>query len=297
MLNSMTVLAPAKINLGLKVFPKRADGYHDIESIFTLVNLCDELFVSRDGGGESKCVVDCKGMVLPEDNTFQRTYKAFCVLTGIRENVRVKVTKHIPAGGGLGGGSSDSSSFLKSIDMLFGTRLGHSALEEISGQVGSDVFFFTRALEEKKSDISLWESFTAVVSGRGEKIRPLSGRTDCSILLVFPGVPVSTKDAYGLVDEWQVSHPDVNRNLSIADFLEKTYSRPVREWFFSNDFAAPVAGRYPKIQQALDALRASGADFVDMSGSGSTVFGVFDERSRAVLARDFLSERWNSVLV
>ena len=296
-MNSISALAPAKINLGLKVFPKRADGYHDIESIFTVVNLCDEIFVRRDGGNESKCFVDCEGMNLPEDNTFQRTYKAFCVLTGIKENVYVKVKKHIPAGGGLGGGSSDSSSFLKSIDIIFDTHLEHSALEYISGQVGSDVFFFTRALEEKGTELSLWESFTAVVSGRGEKVKPIETRTDCSYLLVFPGVSVSTKDAYSLVDEWQSLHPDKNRGVSVVDLLNESYGRPVREWFFSNDFAAPVAGRYPRIQQALDALKASGADFVDMSGSGSTVFGVFGDRRRALQAQDLLSGQWKSVLV
>jgi len=296
MLESITALAPAKINLGLRVFPKRADGFHDIESIFTLVNLCDEISVHRDGGNDGRCTVDCEGMRLPEDNTFQRTYKAFCVLTGIRENVRVKVTKHIPAGGGLGGGSSDSSSFLKSIDIIFGTHLNYSALEEISGQVGSDVFFFTRALEGRRAELSEWESFTAVVRGRGEVIEPIASRTDCSILLVFPGVSVSTKDAYALVDEWQLQHPGNFEGL-VAESLEKTYVKSVREWSFVNDFAAPVAGRYPKIQQALDALRASGADFVDMSGSGSTVFGVFDERSRALLAKDLLAGQWESVLV
>ena len=296
MLESITALAPAKINLGLRVFPKRADGFHDIESIFTLVNLCDEISVHRDGGNDGRCVVDCEGMNLPEDNTFQRTYKAFCVLTGIRENVHVKVKKHIPAGGGLGGGSSDSSSFLKSIDIIFGTHLNYSALEEISGQVGSDVFFFTRALEEREGKLSEWESFTAVVRGRGEVIEPIESRTDCSILLVFPGVSVSTKDAYALVDEWQLLHPG-NRESRVAESLEKTYCRSVREWSFINDFAAPVAERYPKIQQALDALRASGADFVDMSGSGSTIFGVFSDRHRALLAKDLLSGQWESVLV
>ena len=189
MLRSLTVQAPAKINLGLRVFPMRADGYHEIESIFTTVNLCDTITV-QVLDQKDVCKVDCEGMVLPEENTFTKAYKAFCVLTGIRDGVHVHVTKRIPAGGGLGGGSSDSSSFIKSIDTLFGTQLSDSALLDIAGQVGSDVYFFTRRLVEKSKVKSEETGFSAIVRGRGEIINPIEIRNDFSVLLVFPGVHV-----------------------------------------------------------------------------------------------------------
>ena len=282
-----------KINLGLRVFPKRADGYHEIESIFSTVNLCDSITV-QVLDQKDVCKVDCEGMVLPQENTFTKAYKAFCVLTGIRDGVHVHVTKRIPAGGGLGGGSSDSSSFIKSIDSLFGTQLSDSDLLDIAGQVGSDVYFFTRALVEKdrlKSNDSL---FTAIVRGRGELITPIESRNDFSILLVFPGVQVSTKDAYALVDSSLKWNPEDRH--SDAE-LECLYKKPIREWFFSNDFAAPVAEKYPRVRQALDELSKVGSDFVDMSGSGSTVFAVFEDRNKAEAAYRTLAMQWDSLLV
>ncbi|MBR4004897.1 MAG: 4-(cytidine 5'-diphospho)-2-C-methyl-D-erythritol kinase, partial [Treponema sp.] len=272
---------------------KRADGYHEIESIFSTVNLCDSITV-QVLDQKDVCKVDCEGMVLPQENTFTKAYKAFCVLTGIRDGVHVHVTKRIPAGGGLGGGSSDSSSFIKSIDSLFGTQLSDSDLLDIAGQVGSDVYFFTRALVEKdrlKSNDSL---FTAIVRGRGELITPIESRNDFSILLVFPGVQVSTKDAYALVDSSLKWNPEDRH--SDAE-LECLYKKPIREWFFSNDFAAPVAEKYPRVRQALDELSKVGSDFVDMSGSGSTVFAVFEDRNKAEAAYRTLAMQWDSLLV
>ena len=293
MLRSLTVQAPAKINLGLRVFPKRADGYHEIESIFSTVNLCDSITV-QVLDQKDVCKVDCEGMVLPQENTFTKAYKAFCVLTGIREGVHVHVTKRIPAGGGLGGGSSDSSSFIKSIDSLFGTQLSDSALLDIAGQVGSDVYFFTRRLVEENKVNSIGRGFTAIVRGRGEIIKPIENRNDFSILLVFPGVHVSTKDAYDLVDASLRLNAESKRS---DEDLECLYKKPIREWFFSNDFTAPVAGKYPRIRQAMDELIKAGSDFVDMSGSGSTVFAVFEDRNKAELAYRTLAMQWDSLLL
>ncbi len=288
----VTVEAPAKLNLGLQVLPKRSDGFHEIKSIFTTVNLCDELKVSLHSE-KNCCKVYCRGMNLPAENTFTKAYKAFCVLTGIEDGVLVDVTKRIPSGGGLGGGSSDSSSFIKSIDYLFRTHLNDSDLMDISAQVGSDVFFFTQALIElDNGKRKHGDAFAAVVGGRGEEIRPVVSRNDFAVLLVFPGVSVSTAEAYKLVDETMKAQDPAE-----GFCLEQMYRKPVREWAFVNDFTIPVAARYSKIGQALEALKASGADFVDMSGSGSTVFGVFETNAQAIKAQKNLSGNFESVLV
>lgn len=279
------VLAPAKINLGLQVYPRRRDGFHDILSIFTTVRLFDELEVSllKD---ENTCVVECDGMTLPSENTFTKAYKAFCVLTGNKSGIKVHVTKHIPSGGGLGGGSSDASSFIQSIDSLLNTRLNASALHAIAGETGSDVFFFTHALlESDPGDV-----YAAVVSGRGENVRKIDSRNDFHTVLLFPGVSVSTKEAYELVDE-TLSEKD-----QAASDLEKVYSGPVSQWSFSNDFTVPVCSRFPVIGEALKDLEDSGAEFTDMSGSGSTVFGVFSSRQAAENAVKKLGQTWNVVL-
>lgn len=291
MCKSITAFAPAKINIGLKVFPKRQDCYHDIKSIFTVVNLRDELTVSLSGQNNS-CIVECDNFALPKENTFTKAYKAFCVLTGVCQGVCVKLVKHIPAGGGLGGGSSDASSFIQSLDILFDTHLTETSLDEISSQVGSDVFFFTKAL------YSGCENFTAVVQGRGDRVTQIEGRKDLHILLLFPGVSVSTKDAYAWIDERHQKEGFAadDAGSDIRSFVEE-FNKPVRKWFFQNDFTAPVTAHFGEISLALQALRQCGADFVDMSGSGSSVFGIFKEVEKAQAAFQILSENWHAALV
>ncbi|MBQ0039453.1 MAG: 4-(cytidine 5'-diphospho)-2-C-methyl-D-erythritol kinase [Treponema sp.] len=291
MCDSITVSAPAKINLGLKVFPKRADGYHDIQSVFQTVCLFDEITVSLEGE-KNTCRVECDAFPLPEENTFTAAYKAFCVLTGIDKGVRVSVKKRIPAGGGLGGGSSDASSFIQSLDNLFGTQLDLTSLSDLAGQVGSDVFFFTHALyADGKKRFCRYEPYAAYVEGRGEKVRQIECRKDFSVLLVLPGVSVSTKVAYGLVDKEIEQHGFV-----CGENPELIYGKPVSCWNFVNDFTGPVAREYFQVADALGKLKDCGALFTDMSGSGSTVFGVFENRSDALKAKLKLERDYVAVL-
>lgn len=295
MFGSITVLAPAKINLGLRVFPRRADGYHDIQSVFTTVNLFDTITVSVTGK-DFQCEVVCSQMELPEENTFTAAYKAFCVLTGIQKGVRVEVQKRIPAGGGLGGGSSDASSFIQSLDCLFGTHLSDSDLAFLAGQVGSDVFFFTHALAaDGKKRFSVYEPFAAIVEGRGEVVRQIDARNDFSVLLVFPEVGVSTKNAYSLVDQWYMENKILS-GVDEASGLEKIYRKDVKDWTFVNDFTVPVCSVYSSVAEALVLLKDVGAAFADMSGSGSTVFGIFKIRSDALEAQKKLEGKFRTVL-
>lgn len=295
MFGSITVLAPAKINLGLRVFPRRADGYHDIQSVFTTVNLFDTITVSVTGK-DFQCEVVCSQMELPEENTFTVAYKAFCVLTGIQKGVRVEVQKRIPAGGGLGGGSSDASSFIQSLDCLFGTHLSDSDLAFLAGQVGSDVFFFTHALAaDGKKRFSVYEPFAAIVEGKGEVVRQIDARNDFSVLLVFPEVGVSTKNAYSLVDQWYMENKILS-GVDEASGLEKIYRKDVKDWTFVNDFTVPVCSVYSSVAEALVLLKDVGAAFADMSGSGSTVFGIFKIRSEALEAQKKLEGKFRTVL-
>lgn len=294
MADSLTVLSPAKINLGLKVFPVREDGYHNISSIFTTVNLCDELQVTLLKE-KNVCHVECQGMKLPLENTFTAAYKAFCVLTGIQDGVSVKVTKNIPAGGGLGGGSSNASSFIQSIDFLFNTNLKASQLHDIAGKVGSDVFFFTAALCNSKRKGIEFEPFAALVEGRGELVKPIKAREDFAILLVFPKVSVSTKLAYSLIDEAYKKEGLLCKDKELL--LEDIYKSEFKDWTFENTFTALVSTSYPQIADALLDVKKAGADFTDMSGSGSTVFGVFAEKKDAVKAYEHLCKKWKTVLI
>ncbi len=314
MLKNVSLLAPAKINLGLKLVNKRDDGFHNIASIFSTVNLYDELSVSLTENGlplkKNTCKILCKSELqtdffLPEENTFTKAYKAFCVLTGIDEGVSVHLTKRIPCGGGLGGGSSDASSFIQSLNLLFSTQLSETSQMELAGLVGSDCYFFTKALCSKKENP--YEKFSAFVSGRGEKVSEISSRNDFFTLLLLPGVSVSTKIAYNLVDKFYSFDSTFTATNSAADesaaksgFLKNIYKMPVKDWKqlgLVNDFTKPVADTYPQIKEALCAMKNAGADFIDMSGSGSTIYGIFENRSKAENARISLMKDWQVVLV
>lgn len=266
MLSDVFELAPAKLNLSLKVLPKRADGFHNIESIFQKIRLCDELTVKRSAS--AGCSLHVQGMDLPADNTVQKAYTLFTEVTQIREGIAVDLVKHIPSGAGMGGGSSDAAALLRALNSLFSAGLSQDILVKIAEKVGSDVPFFLYG-------------DCAVVSGRGEIVRPINGRRDLFFVVICPDVHSSTKEAYALVDEWYMNNSISKVDWPSLDELEGVYKQPVGEWTFANSFTYPLINRYPEIQIALAAITDSGADFVDMTGSGSTVFGVFDARGKA----------------
>ncbi|QTQ14325.1 4-(cytidine 5'-diphospho)-2-C-methyl-D-erythritol kinase [Treponema parvum] len=271
MFAEMRVSAPAKINLNLKVLPKRADGFHVIESIFQTVRLFDDLLICIEDG-KNTCTVECYDMELPEQNTLSAAYKAFCLHTGFDRSVRVRLTKRIPSGGGLGGGSSDAAYFIKALSQLANVRLSSELSNKIAGEVGSDVFFF----------LCCAHPGCALVTGRGEIVKPIKPRQDIHILLVFPGVHSSTGEAYSLVDK-AASEGEFADCPSFEE-LETVYNGPIVNWTFANSFTPVIARRYPEIGAAIAEVRKAGAVFSDMSGSGSAVFGIFASAGEADIA-------------
>ena len=277
MLDVVRDCAPAKLNLHLEVYPKRSDGYHPIKSIFQTISLVDELVVSLSGKSLS-CVVECDAMQLPVENTLTKTYRLFCQISGVTAGVRVKLTKRIPSGAGLGGGSSDAATFLLILNRMFDYPLGLNQLEEIANLVGSDVLFFL-------------SGGAAVVTGRGDIVEPIKPREDFCIVVVYPDVHCSTPESYGLVDEYFALGKTVNET-ALQD-LEKMYYEPISEWRFLNTFTNPVATKFPVIFDVMKSLENLGADYVQMSGSGSTVFGVFSNFEVGKDACTNLKRFWN----
>ena len=274
MLTEISVSAPAKINVGLKVLPVRNDGFHSIESIFQTIGLYDELTVKLiDGFG--RCEVSCADIVLPKKNTIESAYKAFSEVYGKIKSVSVFLKKGIPSGGGLGGGSSDAAAFVRVLEKLNDVKLSDNELDSIATKVGSDVFFFLRAA-----------SGAAIVTGRGEIVRRIKRRNDLTFLLVFPHVSSSTKEAYDLIDEFYSSgcsmvFPEVAR-------LEEIYNSPLNKWTFKNSFTAVLESKYAEIGNALTELSNVNAPYCEMSGSGSTLFGVFYSVGEAQAAAEKL---------
>ena len=279
MLSSVHVKAPAKLNLHLKVCEMRSDGFHDIESIFQKIPLYDELLIEMVDSS-CTCQVISPDFTLPFENTLTSAYKAFCSCTGINGGVRITLKKHIPSGAGMGGGSSDGAAVLSGLSKLFEVELRPEQKHEAASRVGSDVFFF---LEDGDG------CNAAVVSGRGENVRYINSRKDLYFVLLCPGVHSSTSEAYALVDNWH----NVNRagNTPFNE-LEDIYRKPVKQWSFYNSFTEPLAWKFPEIRRALSDLQQCTAAFVQMTGSGSVVFGVFASDEDAKQAHAKLSDAW-----
>jgi len=274
----MKVTAPAKINIHLNVLPRRADGFHDIESIFQRVSLYDSLDIRKDNS-DGICTVVCEGMELPVENTITKAYSVFKAASGIRKGITVVLKKQIPSGAGLGGGSSDAASLLLALNKMFDTGMSSNQLFDLSAEVGSDVMFFL-------------SDGCAVVTGRGECIRPIKPRNDVYFVLVYPEVHCSTALAYAWVDE-QIALGKTVKSPNLSD-LEVMYYKPVYDWSFINSFTSPVMNRFSRVADAFYAISAEGSVYTQMSGSGSSVFGVFEAKNDAEAAYMKLCRKWKS---
>jgi len=283
-IEGVTVFASAKINIGLKVLPLREDGFHPIEGVFQTVNLHDMLTVTPMSG-KGRCHAHCNDAMLPEKNTITAAYEAFIDEVGECASIGVVLKKNIPAGGGLGGGSSDAAALIRALELLNDIRLDDKQLCRIAGKVGSDVFFFLCC-----------KTGTAIVTGRGECVQDIGRRSDLFFVLVFPHVSSSTKDAYALIDAADRLGRKYSDSTSAE--LEATYKSPVCFWSFTNDFTEVVSDKIPEVQSGLAALKQCGAHFSEMSGSGSTVYGVFTSRTDADTAvRTLKTQGYNCIAV
>ncbi len=286
LMKNFTEKAYAKVNFNLRVLPCRTDGYHSIESIFQTIDLFDELEVSVTE--QTGCFVECNSLKLPLQNTLTNAYDAFCNVAGVKvPGVTVKLKKGIPAGGGLGGGSSDAAALIRVLSKICNVNLDEKQLDYIASKTGSDVFFFMHCDPDGTG--------CAVVSGRGEVVKKITPRRDLYLVLVFPEIFSSTKQAYELVDKQLAS--GIDDNFVILEKLEEEYHKNPSEWRFKNTFTPSLCGVYSDLSSALGTLKKSGADFCDMSGSGSTIFGVFTSKQRAKCNMKLLAATWNCALV
>lgn len=251
--------APAKINLGLFIQGRRADGYHLLETLYHPAPLADELAVSIEDF-EPACVLRQSGRPIPGDpreNLILRAYDLLKADFPELAPVRIHLHKRIPAGAGLGGGSSDAAAMLSALNELF--ELGQS-LEQLSAYaalLGADVPFF---LHQEPM----------LASGTGTTLRPFPMELPLRIQLLTPPIHSDTAEAYrSLVLE------QCHTATALADVLE----RPYAEWreVLANDFERPVFARYPQLQTFKEHLYEQGAIYAAMSGSGSALFGLFPE--------------------
>ena len=255
----MQLLAPAKINLSFEIKGRRADGFHEIETLMAPISLADRLSIETNADGHGGIDFSCDDPSLPsgEGNLVVRAAKLFRETTNITAGIKIALEKKIPHGAGLGGGSSDAASTLLGLNELFGTGLNDNDLIKLAAQLGSDIpFFIARS--------------AAVCSGRGEIVNPTSLATRFDLLLIKPDFGVPTPWAYG---KWKES-----RELPGVDYSSQKF-RGLR---FTNDLERPVFEKFVFLAHLKTWLRGqSEVGAALMSGSGSTVFAVLRENADA----------------
>ena len=271
--DELTLPSFAKINLTLSVHGRRADGYHEIETLLQTISLHDRLTFRALDSGEIELACDAPDIPADETNLVHRAAVALRERFRVRRGARVEIEKRIPAGGGLGGGSSNAAVALVALAHLWRIETNAGELSEIGAMLGSDVPFFL-------------SGGTALGAGRGELIRPLVDAPHMHLLVVSPFVKVPTAEAYKLLNA-----PALTKVGSAVNFYVShegaDFPRPLRE-ALTNDFEPAVFRRFPEIERARDALIRAGAEAALLSGSGSSVFGVFDSRDEAERAQEFL---------
>ena len=257
------VAAQAKVNLWLRVGPRDdTTGYHALDTLFHRIDLADDVTV-RVGG--SVRALDVAGPRLPasglgpaEDNLAYRAAVAYAERAPWLHGFAIELTKRIPVGGGLGGGSADAGAVLRALDALAPKPLGDAALGQIGATLGADVAFLAG------------QSAAAVGSGRGERLRALDALPVRELLIAVPAFSVATADAYRWLDEARGS--DVR--LSAVSIGTLDWDLVVQA--SRNDFEDAVEARHPELRLLRDRLRACGARLSRLAGSGSSVFAVFD---------------------
>ncbi|MCD4681512.1 MAG: 4-(cytidine 5'-diphospho)-2-C-methyl-D-erythritol kinase [Bacteroidales bacterium] len=271
----MQILAPAKINLSLKILNKRKDGYHNIVSLFHKIKLYDEIIMEVKSTPIFSCKVSGNFNFPEKENLIFKAAELYSryIQRGLCFSISCK--KKIPQGSGLGGGSSDAAATLKAINLVMNNLCSDSELMTLAGKLGSDVPFF------------IDKSNMALITGRGEKIVKMPRNLENYwLVLVFPGFKVSSYEAYKKFDLLQASseHTCLNEK-TICDQL----SLSPEFWDYTNDFEKIITKEYPLYNIIKEQMINLNALFYSLTGSGSAYFGVFSNQKAAETASESLN--------
>jgi 4-diphosphocytidyl-2-C-methyl-D-erythritol kinase len=278
----MTLTLPsfAKINWVLEVLGKRPDGYHELRTLLQTITLADELsFRVTDGEIE----ISCSGRDLPcdETNLAHRAAKSFRDFAGVEKGVHITINKRIPVAGGLGGGSSNAAVTLLALQKLWGVKLATGELLALGSKLGADVPFF-------------FMGGTCLGIGRGDEVYPLADFESRYLLLINAGIPVPTAEVYAHLPA-RLTNPIATAKmpLSLEAAFDNMRSGQAPGLRLHNDLEISAFARHPLLGEMKKRLLDSGARGVLMSGSGSTVFAIFDsETARSSALSDLTGTGW-----
>jgi 4-diphosphocytidyl-2-C-methyl-D-erythritol kinase len=274
--NSIVLYAHAKINLHLRILGKRHNGYHELETIFQEVNLADRITMSESEGGNIILQIDNEKLPTTPDNLCFRAAKMLEEFAGAQKGVDIVMQKKIPIGAGLGGGSSDAAATLVGLNQLWKLNLTVGELVPIAARLGADVPFFLCG-------------GCQYARGIGEKLKRLPALKELYILLVVPSVRISTRWAF------EQLNCDLTTVWKSPKFSELC-SEPVMWELFENDFEDLVFHTHPEVGRIKEELQTKGSLFASLSGSGSTVYGIFDKLSLATEAQLSLNKKFHTYL-
>lgn len=257
----MITFPNAKINLGLHVLEQREDAFHNIESAIVPVSLCDSLEIVPDYKVASgHCSIEVYGLNVQGALSENLCYRAYMLLTE-RYNlpaVHIRLLKNIPMGAGLGGGSADAAFTIKMLNDLFGLKMTTELMEGHCAELGSDCSFFIG-------------NVMALASGRGEILDAFNSDmlVGYQVVVVHSGMHIDTGEAYSKIT------PDASKRDQLMDIL----ANPMGQWkdTLENDFEAGAFAKYPQLQSIKDQLYDNGAAYASMSGSGSSLYGLFKD--------------------
>lgn len=272
---TLQVRVPAKINLHLEVVGRRPDGFHELRTIFQSVDLHDTLEATTAGEGRLDLVIEPEGTVdAGPTNLVIRAARALWSEVGARPGAALRLHKRIPVGGGMGGGSADAAAALVLLDRLWGTDLPDGVLRRIAADLGSDVPFFLHG-------------GLAIGFGRGEEVVPLDDLPAMGVLLILPECSVSTPVVFSKLraESWKRMDDTVYAGI---------VRRPpeIRWSAVENDLERVVCEGWPLVARALEAVRRLDPMAAAVSGSGSAVFGVFQDLEAANAAASKLDGPW-----
>jgi len=292
---SIRVKAPAKVNFGLRIVGVRADGYHNLESVFAPLDWFDELSVVCRSASASRVNLSCSqaddalenaSLDVPDgpENLAHQAAALFLERAGRVASIEIDLVKRIPAAAGLGGGSSDAGAVLRALTQLWPEDLARSELEEVALSLGADVPFFL-------------DPTPSLVTGIGEAIQPVESFPALYLLLANPGELLATASVFRA---WDSLSPSLTpaapgstlRALSV--FLESEFGQVGHNWSFlkdllMNDLEEAARHLCPEVAGLMSDMAECGAQSVSMSGSGATIFGVFDSLERAGAAQKNLA--------
>ena len=280
---SSKIKCPAKINLFLNIINKRPDGFHELQSLITKIDLFDELAVEKSTKFSLEINGEFAEFIEIHNNLFTKILDYFVKNFNINPNLKITLQKNIPVGAGLGGGSSNGAYFIKILNEIFALKLSKIEMQKISLNFGSDIAFF-------------FENEVCLMGGRGEFLTEISHfkkeYKKLKILLINPKIHLSTKEIF---QDFAQKNQQFSPKFAERIFLDKSLQEILQN--FNNDLEEPAISKAPAIEEILQNLRKFSPICAKMSGSGSSCFAIFDSEKNLQKTYDFFIKNFPNFFI